>query len=667
MSESVLPTLAVLEPQKSGPETPAPEEYYANAGVGLALQLRVVLPLTIALLALAVIIKYAAPEQEPVAWGLGLAGALIAGGPIIWGALKGLASGKTDVNELVAMAIIGAIALGWYVEAGIVALIMQLGALIEGVATEKARKAVLALQKLAPSVALVRRGGREQAIAADAIAVGDILIIRPGDRIGADGNILTGSTSLDESSITGESVPVDKTVGAQVLAGTMNLTGAIEVEVHRVGAQSALGQTIALVRRAQQFQPRAIRAAEIFFAYYTPIMLAFSLVVLWVTRDPNRLVTLWVVGCPAEVLLASPLAIVVTLARASRSGIQVKAGPFVEASANLNTVVFDKTGTLTTGQFIVAEVRPAGDISAEELLTLAAGIESRSTHPLAVAIVTHVRKLGLTPVRVDEVNVREGLGLEARVNGEEVMVGSLRAVPEYLRIQAQALEPADVTLPLVGVFVVRAGVLLGALLLTDEIRPEAARTIKRLRALGVRRVAMLTGDRKRSAELVGRAVGCDDIYSELLPGQKVDIVRQLQRGNRGVAMVGDGINDAPSLAAASVGIAMGVRGTDVAISAADAILLKDDLTRVPLLIYLARQTRSAIFQNLALAIGFAVIEAVGAAFGLIGPVAAALIHVVGVVVIVVNSIRLAGTPGRSRNLSPVVREQPIVVPPASTI
>jgi Cd2+/Zn2+-exporting ATPase len=623
--------------------------------VGLDFQLTVLLPLAIASLVLAGACSWFTTNVA-LANFFGLAATAIAGGPIVWSAIKGLSRGQTNVNELVAMSIIGAVSLGWYVEAGLVALILQIGALIEGVATESAQKAVLELQKLAPKHARIRREKSEvssqksedQVIPVEELRVGDILVVQPGERLAADGKLVSGTTSVDESSVTGESMPVDKGAGSEMLAGTINLTGSAEVRVERVGEHSALGQTIALVRRAQQFQPKIIRAADKFFAFYTPIILVASALAWFVTKDPVRMVTMWVVGCPCAMLLASPMAIVVSLARASRSGMQVKAGPFVEASATLQTVVFDKTGTLTTGRFIVSQVRPAEGVDVNDLLRIAATIEQRSSHPIARSIVAHARAKGFFPAEAADVHVLEGLGIEGVVDNELVVAGSAKIIPAEYGSQAAKLDDEEGKLPVVPVYVMKGGRLLGAVFLTDEIRPEASRTVTRLRDLGIKRIAMLTGDRRRTAELVARAVGCDEVFAELLPGQKVEIVRGLQRGGRGVCMVGDGINDAPSLAAATVGVAMGVRGTDVAIEAADAVLLKDDLTRVPLLIYLAKRTRTAIYQNLLFSLVFAGLAEAAAAGGLFGPVVAALVHIAGVGVIAVNSVRLAGGGARKR-------------------
>ena len=628
-----------------------------HAGVSLNFQLTVTVPITVALLILAFIF-YQFPTLQEVAGALGLLAALVSGGPIIWQAIKGISHGRTNVNELVAMSIIGAITLGLFIEAGFVALVLQVVSLIEQVAAESARNAVLALQNLAPVHARVRRGGKDIVIQAEQLRQGDILIIQPGERIAGDGVLLSGSTSVDESMVTGESIPVDKTTSSLVLAGTINLTGSAEVRVTRVGEHSALGQTIALVRRAQQYQPTIVRAADRFFAFYTPIILVLSVIAWWVTGVPSRMVTMWVVGCPCVMLFASPVAIVVALARASRSGIQVKAGPFIEASVHLDTVVFDKTGTLTTGKFVVQSVRPVQGVSEDELLRLAAAVENRSTHPLARALISYVKDRGISYHEAADVRILEGLGVEAAVEGHLTRVGSAKILSPQLVSLAVSLEDSNEELPLVPVYVTHDGRLLGAICLTDEIRPEARRAIKRLRNLGIKRIVMMTGDRRKAAQMVGRAVGCDDVYAELLPAQKEELVRQLQRGDHGVAMVGEGINDAPSLAAATVGIALGLRGTDAAIEAADAVLLKDDLTRIPLLIYLARQTRIAIFQNLGLALLFSGFAEFAAAFGLINLIWAVMLHMMAGVVIAANAVRLAGDVGVNRKPLPVQPKEP---------
>ncbi len=620
---------------------------HSHAGVNLNMQMTVIMPLTVVFLCLSAIF-YFIPNGRELSTGLALLAVAVGGGPIIWSAIKGLARGRTNVNELASLGITGALVLGLPFEAGLVALFMQVAAAIEEVVVETAQRAILALQNLAPVHARVRRGDKDEIIRAEELAEGDVIIVAPGERVAGDGQILRGSTSVDESMVTGEAIPVDKGVGSTVLAGTINLTGSAEVRVTRVGDRSFLSQTIALVRRAQAFQPPIVRAADKFFQFYTPIILGLSLVAWWVSGQPLRMVAMWVVGCPCAMLLASPLAIIMAMTRASRSGIQIKGGPSVEASVGIDTVVFDKTGTLTTGIFGVSDIKPAAGVSANELLILAARVENRSSHPLARAITAEARHRGLDFSGNTDVTILEGLGVEGVVNRETVRVGSSKIISPELAGQTAHYDATDSEVPVVPVYVTCGDRLMGAIHLTDGIRAEARRTIRRLRALGVKKIVMMTGDRRKTAQMVGHAVGCDDIYAELLPAQKVELVRQLQRGHHCVAMVGDGINDAPSLAAATVGIALGVRGTDAAIEAAGAILLKDDLTRVPLLIYLARQTRSAIYQNLGIALLIAIAGAALAAFGVLTVVTAAAAHVLAVVLIAANAARQSGSVGINR-------------------
>ncbi len=627
---------------------------HSHAGVGLNMQMTVIMPLTVVFLCLSAIF-YFIPNARELSTGLALLAVAVGGGPIIWSAIKGLARGRTNVNELASLGIIGALVLGLPFEAGLVALFMQVAAAIEEVVVESAQRAILALQNLAPVHARVRRGDKDEIIRAEELAEGDVIIVAPGERVAGDGQILRGSTSVDESMVTGEAIPVDKGVGSTVLAGTINLTGSAEVRVTRVGDRSFLSQTIALVRRAQAFQPPIVRAADKFFQFYTPIILGLSLVAWWVSGQPLRMVAMWVVGCPCAMLLASPLAIIMAMTRASRSGIQIKGGPSVEASVGIDTVVFDKTGTLTTGIFGVSDIRPALGVSANELLILAARVENRSSHPLARAITAEARHRGLDFSGNTDVTILEGLGVEGVVNQETVRVGSSKILSPEVAAQTADYDATDSEVPVVPVYVTCGDKLMGAIHLTDGIRAEARRTIRRLRALGVKKIVMMTGDRRKTAQMVGHAVGCDDIYAELLPAQKVELVRQLQRGHHCVAMVGDGINDAPSLAAATVGIALGVRGTDAAIEAAGAILLKDDLTRVPLLIYLARQTRSAIYQNLGIALIIAIAGATLAAFGVLTVVTAAAAHVLAVVLIAANAARQSGSVGINRRSLPASR------------
>ncbi len=606
----------------------------------------VVMPLSLALLIAGWIIYWLFPSQRFMADIYALILAALCGLPIIIGALKELAAGRAGLSLLVALAVIGAVSIGDYLEAGTVAFILQLAILVEELAERGATSAVTALARLAPPTALVRREGTEQTIPAEQLRPADRMILRPGDRIPADGQLLVGSTSIDQSMISGEALPVDRTVGDEVLAGTINLTGAVEVDVTRVGDDSALGNIIQLVRRAQTYQPEIIRLADRFFAYYTPVMVVLAVVVYWFTQDPTRTISMFLVGCACPILLSSPIAICMALFRAGQAGVLVKAGPFIEASANVRTVVFDKTGTLTTGKFHLQAVLPRPDQDQDTVLTWAASAEQRSNHPLAQTIVNEALDRQLTLTEPENFEVLEGMGVRATIDGKRVAIGSRRVLLDELHLEElpdelaewQGLESPTESIP---VFVMVDGQVLGTLLLADQIRPEASAVCAQLRAQGIRRICLLTGDRKAAVQHVAQAIGANDAQGELLPAEKVEYLRNLQQAGHTVAMLGDGINDAPSLTVADIGVAMGIHGTDVATEASDAVLLQDDLKRLPFLIALSKATHRAIVQNLLMAVLINTVAIFFAAAGYLPPWAAAIIHNLGGVLVFLNSFRLA--------------------------
>ncbi len=623
------------------------EHLYAHGHLHLTSRAKaVIMPLSLALLAASWLIHWFVPSQDVMANVYALILAALCGLPIIYGALKELAAGRAGLSLLVSLAVIGAVAINDYLEAGTVAFILQMAILVEELAERGASSAVTALTRLAPATALVRREGAERSIQAGELLIGDRMILRPGDRIPADGNIVVGSTSVDQSMISGEALPVDRTVGEEVLAGTINLTGAVEVDVTRVGDDSALGNIIKLVRRAQGYQPEIIRLADRFFAYYTPVIALLAMVVWWFTGDPERTISMFLVGCACPILLSSPIAICMALYRAGQAGVLVKAGPFIEASANVRTVVFDKTGTLTTGKFYLQTMIPRPGVVQEQLLRWAASAEQRSNHPLAQTIVNEAADRHIDLLEPENFEVLEGMGVRATIASRRVAIGSIRVLLDELGTDKlpdeladwQGLESPTESIP---VFVLVDGEVLGTVLLADQLRPEAAEVCAQLRSQGIRRICLLTGDRKRAVEHVARAIGANDAHGELLPDGKVEYVRSLQAAGHTVAMLGDGINDAPSLTVSDIGIAMGIHGTDVATEASDAVLLQDDLKRLPFLIALARATHRAIIENLFMAAAINVVAIILAAFGYLPPWAAAIVHNLGGVLVFLNSFRLA--------------------------
>ena len=453
---------------------------YAHGHLHLSSRTKaVVIPLSLALLVAAWIVYWLFPSQMFMANVYALILAALCGLPIIIGALKELAAGRAGLSLLVALAVIGAVCIGDFLEAGTVAFILQLAILVEELAERGATSAVTALTRLAPATALVRRDGSEQTIPADQLRPGDRMILRPGDRIPADGKLIVGSTSVDQSMISGEAMPVDRSVGDELLAGTINLTGAVEVDVIRVGEDSALGNIIKLVRRAQTYQPEIIRLADRFFAYYTPVMAVLAVVVFAFTHDPTRAISMFLVGCACPILLSSPIAICMALFRAGQAGVLVKAGPFIEASANVRTVVFDKTGTLTTGKFHLQAIFARPEHDDDTVLAWAASAEQRSNHPLAQTIVNEARSRELTLNEPEHFEILEGMGVRATIAGRRVAIGSRRVLLDELGteelpdelLQWQGLETPTESIP---VFVMLDGQVLGTILLADQLRPEAS-------------------------------------------------------------------------------------------------------------------------------------------------------------------------------------------------
>ena len=609
----------------------------------------VIMPVSLALLIASWVIHWFFPSQRAMADVYALILAALCGLPIIIGAMKELASGRAGLSLLVSLAVIGAVSIGDYLEAGTVAFILQLAILVEELAERGATSAVTALTRLAPATALVRRDSSEQTIPADQLIPGDRMILRPGDRIPADGNIVVGSTSVDQSMISGEALPVDRAVGDELLAGTINLTGAVEVDVTRVGDDSALGNIIQLVRRAQTYQPEIIRLADRFFAYYTPVMAVLAVAVWWFSQDPTRAISMFLVGCACPILLSSPIAICMALFRAGQAGVLVKAGPFIEASANVRTVVFDKTGTLTTGKFHLQAVLARPGQEDDTVLNWAASAEQRSNHPLAQTIVAEANKRELVLQEPQNFEVLEGMGVRATIDNHRVAIGSRRVLIDELHLDADDPLPADLAewqglespTESIPVFVIVDGEILGTILLADQLRPEAAEVCAQLRSQGIRRICLLTGDRNSAAQQAARAIGANDAQGELLPSGKVEYIRSLQQAGHTVAMLGDGINDAPSLTVSDIGIAMGIHGTDVATEASDAVLLQDDLKRLPFLIALSRTTHRAIVQNLIISVVISIVAIFFAAAGYLPPWAAAIVHNLGGVLVFLNSFRLA--------------------------
>ena len=523
--------------------------------------------------------------------------------------LRSLRQRKLDVDLLMLIAAAGAAAVGAYWEGTVLLFLFSLGNVLEEFALGRTEASIRALMDLRPEVVVVRaEDGSEREVAIDDIEVGMIAIVRPGDRIPVDGTVVVGHSAVDQSAITGESLPVSRDAGQEVLAGSVNLDGYLEVQIVRRADETVLAKMINLVKDAREQRAPAQRMLDRYQPLYVVGVLGISggaLVILLALGHAFsdaflQAMTLLVVASPCALVISVPATMLSAIAAGARHGILVKGSGPMEAIATLSTIAFDKTGTLTKGQPAVVELMAIGGATELEVLALAASIERRSEHHLAVAIMAEATQRGVALVEPDAFTARAGRGIEAVVAGEVVLAGNLEFLAEQGVDTAGPLEgfrERVQTATIVGI--VRAGVPLGAIAIADELRPEAAETIRRLKGLGIR-TAMLSGDRQAVAERVGTEIGIDDPLGELLPDQKVDQLKVLAAHGR-IGMVGDGVNDAPALAVADVGIAMGGRGTDQALETADVVLMADRLLDVPYAIELARRMRRVVRQNLVFA------------------------------------------------------------------
>jgi Zn2+/Cd2+-exporting ATPase len=571
-----------------------------------------------------------------------LIGAIILGYPIVLTAIKDLRVGRLSINELVAIAVAAAFASGDYKTAGVVAFFMLMGEIIETRTAEGARNSIESLIKLTPTKARrIKKDGGEEEIAASELAIGDMIRIRPGDNVAADGVIITGQGSFNQATITGESLPADKKPGDEVFAGTQNLTGVLEIKVSRAGTDTTLGRVRELILAAEKTKLPIMKIVDQYMGFYTPLVLVIGALVWAFTRDLNRVIAVFVVSCPCAFILATPTAMVAALSAAARLGILIKNVADIELAAKINAFVFDKTGTLTTGQLAVSRLAPLGDTKPAELLLLAASAEKYSNHPTAKALAQLADEAGVPLVEPKDFTETAGRGIKAEVNGSNILVGRAQwlkdnGVDSNFEKSVDLNETEGWSL----IFIARNGHCVGWVGMQDKTRAEAKESLAELKENGVRRVAMISGDRQAVATRVVAEIGCEEAVGECLPQNKVEFVRAVKLKGYKVAVVGDGVNDAPALAAGDIGIAMGAAGSEVAIHSATIALMNNDLRRLPFLVKLSRSTRAVINQNFMFGICFIIAGLTLAAFGTIGPITAAILHNVGSLIVIFNSARL---------------------------
>ena len=571
----------------------------------------------------------------------GMIGAILLGYPIILTAVADLRMGRLSTTELVAIAVLASFASGHYQEAGVVAFFMLMGEIIETRTAEGARASIESLIKLTPTKARRIKGTEEEEVAVQALAIGDVIRIRPGDNVAADGVIVTGQGSFNQANITGESLPVDKKPGDDVFAGTQNLTGVLEVKVSRAGTDTTLGRVRDLILAAEKTKLPMMRIVDQYMGFYTPLVLVIGALVWAFTQDLSRVIAVFIVSCPCAFILATPTAMVAALSAAARLGILIKNVADIELAARINAFIFDKTGTLTTGKLAVSRLAPIGDTTPADLLRIAASAEKYSNHPTAKALAQLADEAGVPLAEPKDFAETAGRGITATVDGATIHVGRAAWLKDN-NVTGDFLKSVDLneTEGWSLIFVSRNGQCIGWVGLQDQTRSEARESLADLMRTGVRRIAMVSGDREPVAIRVAKDIGCEEVVGDCLPQNKVEFVRKMKAKGYRVAVVGDGVNDAPALAAGDLGIAMGAAGSEVAIHSATIALMNNDLRRLPVLIRLSRQTRSVINQNFLLGVLFVIGGLVLAAMKFINPIVAALMHVAGSLLVVFNSARL---------------------------
>jgi heavy metal translocating P-type ATPase len=573
-----------------------------------------------------------------------LIAAVVGGVPIIKDAVVAIYKrGDTKVGLLVSIAIIASIAIGEYFAAAEVALIMTIGEMLEHITLEKSNTALKKLAELAPLQARIIEGETEREIAAELVKTGDRLLIKPGEKIPVDGMVVAGKATVDQATITGESIPAQCHNGVTVFGGTIVTMGSIEIVATKVGQDTALGHIIKMVKEAQASKAPSARIIDRWANWFVPLSLAIAVLVYVMTGDIVRGVTILIVFCPCAMLLSTPTAVAAAIGAAARRGILIKGGEILERVGALDAILFDKTGTITLGKPSVKDIRCYNGWQRNELLAIAAGIEKRSEHHLAKAIMQEAEKDSISFIEPSYWEPVIGQGILAEKDGDQFFLGnqSLMEAKQVILTQDQQdyctqSQQAGGTV----VFIGANSAIIGIIVIHDPIREGAKDIIAALKRETIKKIVMLTGDAARVGEAVGAQVNVPIVHGDLLPTDKVKYVETYQRLGFNVAMIGDGINDAPALAKANIGIAMGYSGTDIAIEAADIVLLSDDLKRVPETIQKSRKAIRTIWQNIVVAnvINFAAI--ILAAMGLLGPVAAAIVHNVGAILVVLNSARL---------------------------
>ena len=571
---------------------------------------------------------------------------ILGGGYVIWTTLEAVIKlKKITAGIMVVLALIGTTYVGEYLAGAIVAFMMISGEFLEEITLDKTRNAVKALIKLVPDTARKKIDGEYQEVSIKKIRVGDMILVKPGERIAVDGVIVSGQAAVNEASITGESMPVDKTTGDKVYVGTLNESGVLEVKTEKIGGDTALGKIIKTVRMAQENKGEVQRTADRFAQYFTPVILLICAGVWFGTNELMRVMTILVIACPCALVLATPTAVVACVGNAAKRGVLIKGGVTIEKAAKITTVCMDKTGTLTNGTPKVVDIKSFGDINETDLLMTAAIVEKNSQHPLAKAILEYAKSKELTGIpESEDFNMIFGRGIRVRSGGAALEVSNARALDDA----EVKTSPAAVNylkeqegLGRTALVVIKDGMVIGGISIADTIRENMKAAVEKMKATGIKRVIMLTGDNAATAAAIAAETGITEYHAGLLPDDKLTIIQKLQKEGESVAMIGDGVNDAPALTLSDVGIAMGAIGTDVAIESSDIALMADDMMMVSEMFALSRRTYRIIKQNIWVFAVFVNVAGVTlSGMGFLTPIIGAVIHNVSSIFVVLNSARM---------------------------
>ncbi len=561
---------------------------------------------------------------------------IIGGWPIYRNVIRAALKRQIISHTLMTIGVIAALAVGEWVTAAIVVIFMRVGEYVENFTTESARRAVKELTAIAPQTARVERENSEMEIPVTEVKVGEIVIVRPGEKIPVDGEVASGQAIIDQASITGESIPVEVAKGGHVFAATIAKLGSLRVKTLRIGADTTFGRVVKMVEEAEAHRADVQRLADKFSAYYLPVVVGIAALTFLISRNPLSTAAVLLVACSCSFALATPVAMLASIGGSAKRGLLIKGGKYLETLARADVVLVDKTGTLTLGQPQITDVIPLNGLPASDILALAASAERYSEHPLAEAVRIAARTQNAQLYEPENFESIPGMGIRAKVNGSLVAVGNRRLISmtDSLPI-VQKLEEQGKTL----LFLSREDQLAGILAASDTLRPEVPAALAELRVLGIKHIELLTGDNERTASALAEKLGVE-YRANLLPENKIEIVKDYQAKGHIVVMIGDGVNDAPALAQSDVGMAMGAAGTDIAIEAAHIALMREDWTLVPQAFRIARRTMGVVKMNLAFTTAYNVVGLTLAAFGILPPVLAAAAQSLPDLGILSNSARL---------------------------